>query len=513
MAHSSAPPLRLAELVGSLSLATDMGNGQPLETALRFTLVALELAGEVDATPLEREAVYWAGLLRFAGCTATSLEEAWADGDDLNLRAALLGADFGDQPDLGRRLSEGMAPEGMQRFLGAIADLAPRALPAHCEVAMSLARRLEMPPLVVETLDNYHERFDGAGPWGRKGDEIPLPSRLLTLAQAAVSNAGSLEPGEVRALVRGRAGRHLDPELVDAFLAKPRRLPSSDISVWDEAMEAEPGIQRIIEPSRLTELASVLGDHSDLKSPYTLGHARGVARLAAAAGRSLGLDDARVAKLEQAALLHDVGRAGVPNGILDKPGPLNAIERERARSHAFETERILSIAPALAPIARLAASNHERLDGSGYPRGLSGSALDIETRVLAAAEAFQGLTEERAYRNALSPGEAADKLRDEVKAGRMDARAVDAVIEGATGARPARRASHEWPAGLSDREVEVLRLVSRGLTNREIADQLVISPRTVQQHTIHIYDKCGVSTRAAATLFAAEHELFSVLSR
>ncbi|MGE0685459.1 MAG: HD domain-containing phosphohydrolase [Dehalococcoidia bacterium] len=511
MAHSSDQPLRLAELVGSLSLATDIGAAQPPETAICFTLVALDLADEANASLEDREAIYWAGLLRFAGCTSTSVEETVANGNDMELRSVLLGVDFGDGPDLVRRLTTSLGNEAAGRFLAAAPELAPRVLPAHCEVAVGLARRLDMPAHVLETLNSYHERWDGTGPMGRSGEDMPLASRLLTLAQAVVTNARSLTQDELRTLLRGRAGSHLDPTLVNLFLSKPRRLPLGDVSLWDEAMQREPDVPRFIDPARLTELATVLGDHADLKSPYTPGHSRGVARLAAAAGRSLGLDDGRVARLEQAALLHDVGRAAVPNSILDKPGGLNPIEKERARGHAFETERILAIAPGLRAIARLAASNHERLDGSGYPRGLSGAALDPETRILGAAEAFQGLTEERAYREALTPEQAADALRDEAKAGRLDVRAVDAVIEAATGSRPARR--REWPAGLSSREVEVLRLVSRGLTNREIAEALVISPRTVQQHTIHIYDKCGVSSRAAATLFAAEHELFSALAR
>jgi DNA-binding NarL/FixJ family response regulator len=184
------------------------------------------------------------------------------------------------------------------------------------------------------------------------------------------------------------------------------------------------------------------------------------------------------------------------------------VERERANSHILETERILAVAPSLAAIGRLSGTVHERLDGTGYPHARNASSLDAAARVLAAADAYQGLLEERAHRPAYSADEAAMLIAEEAKAGRLDAYAAAAVAECATGGVP-KRSSSQRAGGLTEREVEVLRLMARGLTNREIADSLVISPRTVQQHTIHIYDKCGVSNRAAATLFAAEHEIFT----
>jgi HD-GYP domain-containing protein (c-di-GMP phosphodiesterase class II) len=233
-----------------------------------------------------------------------------------------------------------------------------------------------------------------------------------------------------------------------------------------------------------------------------------VARLAAEAGALVGLDSNDLPRLEAAALLHDLGRVSVPNGILDKPGPLDALERERARGHAYSTERILALSPALAPLGRLAASSHERLDGSGYPHGLIGAATSAETRLLAAADTYHGMLEERAYRPAYPRDRAVRALSEGVKGGQFDARAVAAVLEVAGHPAGSARRAPAWPADLTDREVDVLRLVARGLTNKEAASRLGISPRTVQQHTLHIYGKIGVTTRAAATLFAAEHNLF-----
>ncbi len=313
-------------------------------------------------------------------------------------------------------------------------------------------------------------------------------------------------------MLRRRAGSQLDPAVVaTCFGISASALPiHDDATTWDDVMDSEPGRERSVARDQLPDLARVLGDYADLKSPYVLGHSRGVAELTRGAAARLGYESDDAARLEVAALLHDLGRASVPNGIIDKPGPLNALERERARGHAYWTERILALSPGLAEVGRLAASSHERLDGSGVPHGLAGTALAAETRLLAAADSYQSLVEERAYRPALSRDQAARALREAGRAGRFDARAVAAVLEVAGHGTTTARAAHAWPAGLTDREVEVLRLVARGLTNKEVATRLHISPRTVQQHTLHVYDKIGVSTRAAATLFAAEHSLFAL---
>ena len=272
-------------------------------------------------------------------------------------------------------------------------------------------------------------------------------------------------------------------------------------------MAAEPGPFVTVAGPELRGLALVLGDYSDLKSPYTLGHARGVAAVATSAARGLGLD-ASLERIQQAALLHDIGRAGIPTGILDRPGPLSPIERERAEAHSHHTERIVESVPAWKEVARLAGRVHERLDGSGYHRGLERSAVGPEVRLLAAANAYRSSIEGRAYRKPKSPAAAARQLRKSAAAGEHDATAVEAVLSAVGVARAPSASAGLLPGGLTRREVEVLRCVARGLTNKEIAAAMTISPRTVQQHTRHIYEKLGVATRAGATLFAAENDLF-----
>ena len=230
-----------------------------------------------------------------------------------------------------------------------------------------------------------------------------------------------------------------------------------------------------------------------------------MAALARARPPHAGLDADEAAALRRAALVHDLGRVGVPNGVWDKPGPLSDAEWERVRLHSYYTERILARAPALAPLGATAGLHHERLDGSGYHRGGAAAALRRAARLLAVADAYQAMTQPRPHRPARAPDEAAAEIGAEVAAGRLDRAAAGAVLHaaGQRGALPRR----PWPAGLSEREVEVLRLLCRGLSKRQVAEALVVAPATVDHHVRHIYGKIGVSTRAGAAVFALEHGL------
>jgi HD-GYP domain-containing protein (c-di-GMP phosphodiesterase class II) len=242
----------------------------------------------------------------------------------------------------------------------------------------------------------------------------------------------------------------------------------------------------------------------DLKSPYFLGHGQAVADLAYEAGRALGASGDDLTTLRRAGLVHGFGRLGVSNSILDKPGPLGAGEWERIRLQPYVTERMLQQSAALAPLGAIAVQHRERLDGSGYPRALFGKSISMAARVLGAADAYQAMCEPRPQRAALSADQAAAQLRAEVKDGRFDRDAVDSVLT-AAGHRAVRR--REGPAGLTAREVDVLRLVARGLSSKEIASRLVISPKTARNHIEHIYTKIGATSRVTASLFAMEHGL------
>jgi HD-GYP domain-containing protein (c-di-GMP phosphodiesterase class II) len=212
------------------------------------------------------------------------------------------------------------------------------------------------------------------------------------------------------------------------------------------------------------------------------------------------LSEAEIVTARRAGLLHDLGRAAVPTGVSDKAGPLTTAEWEQVRLHPYHTERILARASALASLARPAGMHHERLDGTGYHRGANASEQDRLSRLLAAADAYQALTEARPQRPAYNPDEAARQLESES----LDRDAVAAVLSAAGHSSRGRRA---WPAGLSDREVEVLRLLARGMTMKAISEQLFISVSTVHTHVAHLYEKTGVSTRAGAAVFAMGNDL------
>jgi DNA-binding CsgD family transcriptional regulator len=307
-------------------------------------------------------------------------------------------------------------------------------------------------------------------------------------------------------VARRRAGTHFDPQLAAHVGDNAEALLGGldEATGWDAAIAAEPVLAERMSGVELDEALAAIADFADLKSPYTTGHSRGVAERAAAAALRAGLGEPAAAELRRAGLLHDVGRLGVSNTIWDKPGVLSEAEMERVRMHPYLTQRTFSRSPRLAALAEVAAAHHERLDGSGYPRGLVGGALSPEARILAAADAYQAMCEPRPHRPARPPDDAARELREDVRAGRLDADAVDAVL-GAAGHRVPRR--REGPAGLTRREVEVLVLLARGLSNKAIAAELVVSPKTVGRHIEHIYGKIGCSTRAAASLFAMQNGL------
>ncbi len=506
---------RLAELIGGLSLATDLAAGLGMESALRIALLATEIGRELGQRGAALADVYYTGLLRFIGCSGYAHETAQlGDGDDLRLLRALTPADAASPASaIGRAVRHGGAGLGGRTRVaaGMLSDPngGKKLAAAHCEQAVALAEQLGAGPAVIEALGQSYERFDGKGaPHGLRGAAIALPARIMHVAFRAEAQRALVGPGEALGAVRDRMGAELDPDVARAFLRRgPEllRLVSAD-SVWERFLASEPAPWRRIEPERVSGLALAFARFVDLKSPYTLAHSTGVAQLAERAAAHAGIADGDRETLRLAALLHDLGRVSVPNGIWDKAGPLNPAEWERVRLHAYHSERIIARSPLLQPYARIAGLHHERADGSGYHRGVAGSATGRIAGLLAAADAYQAMTEERPYRRAYTPQAAARTLAAEAGAGRIEREAVDCVLA-AAGQPGAVRVRGQAPAALSEREVEVLCLLARGLSNKQIATRLVISARTAQHHVEHIYRKTGVSTRAAAALFAVQHEL------
>jgi HD-GYP domain-containing protein (c-di-GMP phosphodiesterase class II) len=509
-------PLRLSELVAALSLATDLGTGQPLEHALRTCLLSLELSRRSGVGAERLAEVYYVALLRFVGCTADAAQTA-ADvgGDDLaffaGMAPALMGSPVEQLRGMVRSTGIGLSPgQRAGRLVGMLADPggAERSLAEHCEAAQMLASRLGVGAGVTEALGRAYERWDGKGlPAGIGGDEVPAPVRVVVVARDAelwTRIAGAQTAVEV---VGRRRGHAYDPAVAAAFLADPQGVLDAVRTgdMWQAVLDAEPLPWLMIGEEGLDAALRAFADFADLKSPWLRGHSPGVARLAAAAATTAGLGPQQVLAVRRAALVHDLGRVGVPGGVWDQPGPLTVDGWEKVRLHPYLTERILNRSGALAPLARVAACHHERVDGSGYHRGAVGGHLGPAERLLAVADAYHALTEARPHRPAASADEACAELRRAGRDGAFDPADVEAVVTAAGHEPGVDRATR--PADLTEREVEVLRQIARGRSNREVAADLVISPRTVGTHVEHIYAKAGVSTRAGAALFAMEHGL------
>jgi HD-GYP domain-containing protein (c-di-GMP phosphodiesterase class II) len=302
-----------------------------------------------------------------------------------------------------------------------------------------------------------------------------------------------------------RAGHAFDPQVAACVVEAGREILAlgEGASAWDEVLALEPPPPLALEPEAIDRALAAMGNFADLISPSLAGHSADVAELAAAAAQHCGIDAVKVTAIRRAGLVHDLGRVAVHPRIWQKPGPLSADEWEQVRLHPYQTERVLSRSGFLAALAPIAGVHHERLDGSGYHRGCTGAALPMPARVLAAADAYHAMTEPRPRRQPLAPERAATTLGQEASSGRLDPDAVAAVLE-AAGQRPPRL---QRPAGLTEREAEVVAMLARGLQTKQVARALGISVKTADRHIQNAYRKIGVSSRAAATVFAMEHGL------
>lgn len=513
-APTPGPSLRMAELLAPLSLVTDLGMGEPDEQALRATLIAVRLAERSGLGAQETADAYYTTLLRHIGCTATAHEESLRMlPDEIALRARVSTTDF-PRPAEAIALTRAMLQQvPLARRPGLAARMATsgrwgrRVERAICEVAAAMASRLDMSPEVERGVFEVRERWDGKGePRRIGGEDIAPAARIAAVASQAASLDSALGPEAAVELVRRRGGAWLDPSLAETFaeIGASVLAEIGELDLLSAVLDAEPDPPLRVPAGRIDDVARAFADMTDLKSPSFHGHSAGVARLAEEAGASLGLDGGELLALRRAALLHDLGRVAVPNGIWEKPGALTQSDWERVRLHPYHSERILARCSALAELAPLAGMHHERQDASGYHRQVGGPAVPPAARILAAADALHAMTEARPHRPALALERAGEELQAGGEHGGFDPEAVRAVCEAAGTSRPRRTA---WPAGLSDREVEVLRLLAQGLSNKEIARSLFISPRTAEHHVQHVYGKIGVSTRAGAAMFAMRNDL------
>jgi HD-GYP domain-containing protein (c-di-GMP phosphodiesterase class II) len=499
---------RLLGLLGGLSVTTDLGTGAPLEESMRRCLVAVRLGRAAGCGDDEVRDVLYTALLEHIGCTAYAPGIARVFGDDVAATRQQFRLEPESLPDLVRSFVPGVAKAtGRPRAAVLVAALTAGrgldgpAMASTCEVATLAAERLQLPAAVQDGLAHMPAMWNGRGYPAIAGSAIPLPARIMHVATVATLFA--LESGSDRALaaVRARTGGQLDPDLVDLLTADlVADLP--EVDAYEAVLDAEPDPVRVVDGAALLDVARTFGDLVDLKSPWYHGHSAAVALLAEQAATELGLNDPPSLRL--AGHLHDLGRVAVSSRIWDKRRPLGVSETSQAQLHPYHSEQVLVRVPALRGLARMAGAHHERLDGSGYHRGLTADRLGMPARVLAAADAYRDLVEDRPGRPGLQPAAAAQNLRTDVGAGRLDGDAIAAVLAAAGLQRGSRRTR---PAGLTARQIEVLRLLASGRSNREIATALTISPRTAEHHVQDCYARIGVGTRAGATLFAMQHGL------
>ncbi len=501
-----------SELMAATSLAADSGMGLPLETGLATCLVAGRLGERLGLGVDELRRVHQLALLQHIGCTTASETVAAVVGNELLMREHAATLDFGDQRAMFRFMlgHVGRANPVTARPVALFKAIAggPRIMATAgeiCEAGRLLGTRCGYAPDSLADLDAVYESWDGTGvPGGLGGDQIPVPTRVVQVAALAVNVQRLMSQDAVATVLATRRGHALAPEVVDAMTSDVAGLLAvldTEQSLWDAVIAAS--ADGSPDEQDLDAALAALGDFADLKSHFHVGHSRGVAELAGRAAGEYGLPADTRTLLRHAGYVHDIGRVAVSSAIWNAPRHLRPHEREQVRLHPYHTQQVLSRTPFLRTLAEVASCHHERLDGSGYFRGATGTSLSAAARVLAAADTFRTKTEARPHRPALDPGDASSHLRAEASGGRLDPLAVDAVLA-AAGAAP--RFKHPR---LTPREVEILREVARGGSMREIARALTISPKTVDGHLQRIYPKIGVSTRAGATLYTLEHGLLT----
>ena len=511
--------VRLTELLTSLSLATDLGLGQPPEHMLRAALISMRLGQRLGLSTNELATLYDVSILTYVGCPVYGNEAAALFGDDIDFRARAYNVDLGGMPAMKFMMSRaGASTSPLNRARQTAKLMTTRGqgvveqMAAHCSAAGTFAERLGLSADVQAGVTQAYARWDGQGvPVGLSGDALALSTRISHIGAACEVFQRTTGVDGAVDMVRARSGSQFDPEIAAAVLPDPAPLFSSlDEGTLDEILDAEPVERPRLTDDQLDGALEAIGDFCDMRCAYFAGHSQGTAELVAAAAASLKLSKAEARLARRAALVHDVGRFGVPGNVWDKPGPLTTSDRERMRMHVYYVERIFSRPEPLRRIGLLAATHHERMDGSGYHRGVGGTMLSMPARLLAAADAYHAMTQRRPHRAAMTPEDAARELRRETDRGLFDPVATDAVLAAAGHAASRSRAG--GLGGLTAREADVLQLLVHGLPNKAIARDLGISPKTVGNHVERIYTKLAVSNRAGAAMRAMELGLVGSLS-
>ena len=411
--------VRTSELIGALSTALDLTEGLLAGHAARTCWIAQRMAARAGMRADERESLFYAALLKDAGCSSNAAALTSIFGGDeraLKRMQSTAGRSTGAMAVLsirGLAASEPL-PLRVRRLVHlAIHGSSERRAIEHtrCERGAQIAGNAGFDASVSDAVSAIHEHWDGHGlPLGLHGDSIPLFARIIAVAAALDVFASAVGPRRALRTVKDRRGTWYDPELVDlvAELAQDGLLQElTDGRVEERIGEMEPdSLVRVSDEADVDRIATAFADVVDAKSPFTGSHSRNVAVLAEDLAMELGLPEGSARDVRRGGLLHDIGKLGVPNRILDKPGRLTADEYLLIREHPELSLRILRPVGIFRRVAEIAAAHHERLDGTGYFRGLDAERLAIEARVVAVADVYEALTADRPYRAAMAPEEA-----------------------------------------------------------------------------------------------------------
>lgn len=507
--------LRLAELLRAFSMAGDLGRGLPEGHVFRTTILAMHVAQELGLDASSQADVFYTALLVQAGCTAGAPQlAAFIASDEMLAQRELCLCDPTNTMDLLRWMRRNVAPgaslpKRVQRVLYLMthgAEFSSEVDGGCSDVGSRIAKRLGMSDAVQQALFHICETWSGKGPHKLRGAAIPLAVRVVNGAMvAAVLGTEYGRQMAVKAIL-SRQGKSIDPSVANALNKVAQRdglLERQEDELWPKVLALEPSPTR--EAESLDVVCEALADFIDLKSPAVAAHSRATAALAEAIARTMGLPAKENALVRRAGLVHDLGIVAVPAYLLLKAR--SAIEEERYRTHPYYTHHILSCVPALVDVASVAAMHHERVDGVGYHLGLQAPDLPQTARVLAAACAYQEAKAQLA--TSRSVGESALEIVQREAGRGLDAQCVAALGPALESLKGQGSAHGTNPAGLTEREVDVLRLAAQALPVRAIARRLVVSEATVRHHLEHIYDKLNVNSRAGAVLFAAENGLLT----
>lgn len=410
-----AAGLKLSELISSLSHALDITEGQPEGHCVRCCWIGMHIGREIGLDEHQLWELYYTLLLKDLGCSSNAARicELYLT-DDLQFKRDFKAV--GDSlPQVVRFVLQhtGLKAGLAERFRSVLhifrdgPQISRELIQTRCQRGAEIARLLRFSEDIAAGIYSLDEHWNGQGkPAGLAGEAISVYARIALLSQVIdVFHTADGVPAAL-AEVHNRSGQWFDPTQV-AAVQRLAQVPEfwttlASPEVESAVLALEPGRYEVpLDDDYLDDIAAAFGQVVDSKSPYTSGHSARVALYTDLIAETLGLDQERRRWLKRGALLHDVGKLGVSNSVLDKAGQLDADEWQAVRAHAALTESILSRIHAFSELARVAGAHHERLDGGGYPRGLKAEEITMETRIITTADIFDAITAERPYRGAV----------------------------------------------------------------------------------------------------------------